>query len=367
MSDARDRLRDARRLAAVRRVLSLDETDDEDLRRISRLATALLDTPVSLVSLVDDQRQVFAAQTGMEEPWAEGTPLSHSMCRHVVEDDAPLVVDDASEDDRFADHPARTELEVAAYCGVPMRTPDGQVLGSFCVIDRAPRDWTDDEVELVGDLGALAAAELARRVRVEEGETAVLAHDMRAALQGVLGGFRTLAAAGEVDRRERARFVGVVERHARHLERLLDDFLADTGSLADLAVPVELPPLLNVRAEQTPDDGPPVEVGACEPVRAMVVPLALQRCLDDLVGSVPRDSDDAVRLGVRQDGEQAVVTVEVPAAPGRDDRPTSSRAGAGRGVVLSRVRELARSMGGDARAETLDDGGRRYEIRLPAA
>lgn len=367
MSDHRDRLRDARRLAAVRRVLSLQETDDEELLRISRLASALLGTPVSLVSLVDDDRQVFAAQTGLDEQWAEGTPLSHSMCQHVVHDDAPLVVGDASRDERFVDHAARHELDIAAYCGVPMRTPDGQVLGSFCVIDRSPRDWTDDEVKLVQDLGALAAAELARRVRVEEGETAVLAHDMRAALRGVLGGFRTLAAAHGMEHRERARFVGVVERHARHLEGLLDEFLADTGTLADLAVPVELPPLLEVRVEATSVDGPPVEIGVCEPVVAMIVPLALHRCLDDLVASVPGDSAEAVRLGVTRDGDVAVVTVEVPLVPGRADRPASTDAGAGRGVVLSRVRDLTRSMGGDATVASLDDGGRRYEIRLPAA
>ena len=219
---------DPDRLAAVRELLQPPDGEDApgskfSLERINRLATALLGVPVSLVSLVDDDRQIFAAQVGVEEPWTEGTPLSHSFCQHVVEDDAPLVVDDAREDDRLRENLAIPDLDVVAYCGVPIRTAGGRVVGSFCVIDSDPREWSDEEVQLVEDLAQLATSELVRRTAQSNDEQ--LATVLRRSLRAVLGGFRTVVSAGDLDVSDRAMYVAVVEREGRRLEQLLDELL----------------------------------------------------------------------------------------------------------------------------------------------
>ncbi|MEO5567946.1 MAG: ATP-binding protein [Gemmatimonadaceae bacterium] len=77
---------DRRRLAALRRTALLDAPPMDALDRLTRLATRLIGVPISLVSLVDEHRQFFAAQEGLGEPWATAreTPHSHSFCKHVV-------------------------------------------------------------------------------------------------------------------------------------------------------------------------------------------------------------------------------------------------------------------------------------------
>ena len=166
------RLSDAARLRRVRRVRRVRETglldDDGGHPSLDRLvATAARHTgaPVALVVLVDADRQVFAGQAGLGEPWAtlRQTPLSHSFCQYVVTDDAPLVVPDARADARLCDNQAIDDLRVAAYAGYPLHSPDGEVLGAFCVIDTVPRHWTPQELAIVQALATAAETEIALR------------------------------------------------------------------------------------------------------------------------------------------------------------------------------------------------------------
>ena len=112
--------------------------------------------PVALVSLVTPDRQFFKAQCGLPSPVAERreTPLSHSFCQYVVEDGDALVVEDARLDERLADNPAIPDLGVIAYAGFPIRSPDGEVLGSFCAIEDRPRVWSRGDLEIISELAA---------------------------------------------------------------------------------------------------------------------------------------------------------------------------------------------------------------------
>ncbi len=161
-------LDDAERLRALAETGLLDEDPQPALDRLTRLASRVLDAPVSLVSLVDDHRQFFASQLGLGEPVASRreTPLSHSFCQHVVTSGENLVVADAPSDPRVSGNRAIEDLRVQAYAGVPLRTAEGHVLGSFCVIDHEPRDWTSDELEILSDLaaGCITEIELRRAV-----------------------------------------------------------------------------------------------------------------------------------------------------------------------------------------------------------
>jgi hypothetical protein len=86
---------DGERLAALRDTGVIEGEPDNAFARLNRLAVELLGVPVSLVSLVDENRQFFAGQVGLPEPWASfrETPLSHSFCQHVVNSGEALVVD----------------------------------------------------------------------------------------------------------------------------------------------------------------------------------------------------------------------------------------------------------------------------------
>ena len=83
------------RVAAVRRTRLLDTPPEPSFDRLTRMAARLLGAPVALLSLITDERQFFKSATGLPEPWASrrAVPLAFSMCRHVVETGAALVVD----------------------------------------------------------------------------------------------------------------------------------------------------------------------------------------------------------------------------------------------------------------------------------
>ena len=140
----------------------LDTGPDEGFDRLTRLASRVLNTPIALVTLVANGRQVFASAVGLPEPWATArqTPLSHSFCQHAVAARAPLVIRDAREHPTLKANLAITDLAVVAYAGFPLINKEGFALGAFCVIDSKPREWTDAEIAILRDFADVALAEI---------------------------------------------------------------------------------------------------------------------------------------------------------------------------------------------------------------
>jgi PAS domain S-box-containing protein len=169
-------VREAARLAALRRLHLLDSPTEAAFDRLTNLAARIIHAPAALVSLVDMDRQFFKSSVGVAEPWASRreTPLSYSFCQHVVASKQPLIIEDARAHPLVQDSPAILELDVIAYAGIPLTTSDGHVLGSFCVIDSQPRTWTPDELATLGDLAASVMTEIElrgdiiERTRLEE-------------------------------------------------------------------------------------------------------------------------------------------------------------------------------------------------------
>ena len=163
-------INDLQRLRALRRTLLMDSPPERAYDRLTRLAAKLLRVPVSLVSLVDDQRQFFKSAVGLPEPWssARGTPLTHSFCQHVVNSGGPLIVNDAKTNPLVKNNLAIPELGVAAYAGIPIKTGTGETLGSFCVVDTRPRTWSETEVALLRELAQFCMTEIALREKVAE-------------------------------------------------------------------------------------------------------------------------------------------------------------------------------------------------------
>src|ERR1700753_549287 len=183
-----DLLRDPARLDALVRSELMDSEPEEVFDRLTRLATKLLGASVATMTLVDDRRQYFKSAIGTA---VNETPLSHSFCQHVVTAGAPLVVTDARQDPRVKDNGAIDDLDVIAYCGVPLTDADGHPLGSFCAIEHAPRQWTEIEIEILTELahnimteldlraatGALIAGEHETRSIIESAHDAFIAVD----------------------------------------------------------------------------------------------------------------------------------------------------------------------------------------------
>ena len=141
------------RLSALQRYQLLDTPPDEAFDGIVRLAALICDTPIAVVSLVDEHRQWFKAAVGLE---AHETPRQYSFCAHAINEPTEvMVVRDATTDTRFMDNPlVRDEPHVRFYAGAPLVTHDGFALGTLCVADPRPREMTASQQ---GALRLLAA------------------------------------------------------------------------------------------------------------------------------------------------------------------------------------------------------------------
>jgi two-component system cell cycle sensor histidine kinase/response regulator CckA len=164
------------RLMALRQTALLDTPPEEGFDRLTRMAARLLGAPTSLLSLVTDDRQFFKSAIGLPEPWAatRTAPLSFSFCSTVAGTGEPLVVEDARRHPLLRHSPAIRELGWVSYAGVPLITREGHVVGSFCVVDRMPRLWSDRDIALLQDLAASAVTEIELRREIAQRKQAEL-------------------------------------------------------------------------------------------------------------------------------------------------------------------------------------------------
>jgi len=194
-SDLDPVLRDPARLAALRDAGLLDTGAEAVFDRLTALAHRLLEVPLTMVTLVDVDRQIIKSCMGLAEPWAttRESSLSYSFCKYAVARAQPFLVEDARTDPRLRDSPAVTQLGMVSYAGVPLVNAQGQALGAFCVCDSRPRRWTDDEVAIVAEMARSALTEIELRTllrQMEEEQEALLTAERHRALQEVSTGLR---------------------------------------------------------------------------------------------------------------------------------------------------------------------------------
>jgi serine phosphatase RsbU (regulator of sigma subunit) len=222
--DSRTSLSSPARLEALRKA-GLSSGTDEGMERFARLVAGRLRVPVALVSLVEANRQVFPGLVGLAEPWAtrRQTPLSHSLCQHVVATGHPLVLADARSDDRTCTSLAIGDLGVVAYAGMPLTDSDGHVLGSLCAIDTELRKWSARELADLADLAAACSTELRLRIATDVARQAQ--HQAEAAQN-----------AAEHSNAEARTYAGQAQLALERSELMLRaaEDMADTASLTDV-------------------------------------------------------------------------------------------------------------------------------------
>ncbi len=149
---------EAARIDTLRALNILDTAPEERFDRLTRLARRLFGVPIALVSLVDSNRQWFKSCTGLD---ASETPRDISFCGHAIHGDDIFLISDASMDERFKDNPLVTgEPHIRFYAGCPLSVANGSKLGTLCVIDRDPREFSEEDLELLHDLARMAEQEL---------------------------------------------------------------------------------------------------------------------------------------------------------------------------------------------------------------
>lgn len=258
------------RLAELHATGLLDSPAEESFDRFTRLASALLGIPLTLVTLVDRDRQFFKSQVGLDDELAitRETPLERSFCKHVVESGEPLIIEDARLHSLVRDNPAVKDGAIA-YIGMPLITPDGQTLGTFCAVDDQPHFWGEQDIRIMRDLAATVMTEIELRLlagkllaqynqlratELQRDDMAqMLVHDLRNPLTSLLAGLHLIDDIQALDPMQ-TQALQIARRGGDALLRMVNEILEvskyQAGHLQLDYSTIHLPDLLSAASEQ---------------------------------------------------------------------------------------------------------------------
>jgi len=146
------------RIAALEKYAILDTDPEQSFDDLTLLASFVCETPIALISLVDEDRQWFKSRVGID---ASETSRDIAFCSTAILQSDVLVVPDALLDERFRDNPlVASDPHIRFYAGAPLINEDGYALGTLCVVDRTPRELAPEQREALKALSRLVLAQL---------------------------------------------------------------------------------------------------------------------------------------------------------------------------------------------------------------
>jgi signal transduction histidine kinase/CheY-like chemotaxis protein len=230
------------RLAALQQLGVLDSGPEQEFDALIQVASLVCGVPISLISLIDSDRQWFKANIGL--PGVSETPRDLAFCAHAILGDQLFEVPDATRDPRFFDNPLVTSApDIRFYAGQPIVLKDGNRIGTLCVIDRVERQLSGQQREIMSALAVAAA-------KAFEGRQALLAQlktesellkskallERTGALAGV-GGWEIDLVAGTIDwADETCRIHGEAPGYMPTLEEALNFFAPDAQPMVRAAL-----------------------------------------------------------------------------------------------------------------------------------
>lgn len=156
-------VRDPARLAAVQRSGLVDTGPEDAFDRLIELAAALTGVPRGCITLVDSEHTRAKSSVGFPQDAQLFAPIELSFCRFVVASGRPLIVDDARSDPRTRGDGAIEAFNAVAWAGYPIEDADGAILGTFCLMDSVPHEWTGNDIDVLATLAKAASSEVALR------------------------------------------------------------------------------------------------------------------------------------------------------------------------------------------------------------
>ncbi|MEP7252601.1 MAG: GAF domain-containing sensor histidine kinase [Ginsengibacter sp.] len=230
------------RLEALREYNILDTLTEKDYEDITQLAAAICETPVSLITFIDQDRQWFKSHHGTSQT---ETKREYAFCSHALNSPKEaLVVEDSRKDKRFADNPLVTgDPYVIFYTGMPLVNPDGYALGTLCVIDHQPRKLSEEQINALKILSNQVVTLLEiRKSNIElktirdqlelrnkelEQFASVVSHDIKSPLSGISLANQILEEQfSESLGKEGAEVVQVSKRSTEKIKALVDGILS---------------------------------------------------------------------------------------------------------------------------------------------
>jgi K+-sensing histidine kinase KdpD len=185
---------ETQRIEELLRYEVLDTEDEKALDELTQLASVICGTSISLISLVDKDRQWFKSRVGLDAP---ETPRDIAFCSHAILQDQIFEVPDTLKDERFFDNPLVTGApDIRFYAGAPLISENGMPIGTLCVIDTVPKELDEKQQLALNTLAKQVVSQLELRLhnrhlqRMQKDQQqifAVMAHDLRSPFNGILG------------------------------------------------------------------------------------------------------------------------------------------------------------------------------------
>ena len=161
-------VRSPERLAAVDRSGLVGIGPEDPFDRLIELAVELIDVSCGVIALVDFEYTTAMSAVGFPEGLPRLAPIDQSFCRFVIGSGRPFIVADANTDPRTTGDPAIKAFSAVSWAGYPLLDEDSVVLGTFCVMDPSPHEWSSTDLHVLATLAMAASTEIAlRRAQAE--------------------------------------------------------------------------------------------------------------------------------------------------------------------------------------------------------
>ena len=241
MQKPNDHKRESDRIESLKSYLILDTESEEEIDSLTQLVSEICETPISLVSLIDSDRQWFKSKVGLK---VNETSRDVAFCAHAINETEDLfIVEDARTDNRFFDNPLVTSdpLEIF-YAGVVLKSDQDLPLGTLCVIDHTPRKLSDKQIRSLKTISRqimnLLNYKKSQRIQEElrgqlaqkndelERFASIAAHDLKSPLSNIIGAANIFSElyASKLDPKGNL-LIDSIEKSSHRLKLLIDGLL----------------------------------------------------------------------------------------------------------------------------------------------
>lgn len=232
MKSAELPLNETQRLHKLRELDIMDTLEEQAYDDLTLLAAEICNTPIALVSLLDENRQWFKSHHGLD---ARETPRNVAFCAHAILQDDLFVIEDSDKDERFHDNPLVTgQPHVKFYAGAPLIMDDGSHIGTLCVIDHHARGLTENQKKALTALARQVVSQLDLRLTVRELKEldhakdeflSMVSHELRTPLTSIKGSLSLLThVSGSLDEQS-CNMLDIARRNSEQLLTIVNDIL----------------------------------------------------------------------------------------------------------------------------------------------
>ena len=236
--------KESKRIESLKSYLVLDTESEEEIDNLTQLASEICETPITLVSLIDENRQWFKSKVGLE---ANETSRDVAFCAHAInETDELFIIEDARKDKRFFDNPLVTGSPyVIFYAGVVLKSDEDLPLGTLCVIDNSPRKLSDKQIRSLKTISKQIMnllnykksmrkqeelrIQLVQKNRELERFASIAAHDLKSPLANIMSAANLFSEiyASQIDTQGNL-LIDSIEKSGQRLKLLVDGLLEFT-------------------------------------------------------------------------------------------------------------------------------------------